>query len=104
MEVHEALPATRNAKLLRSKVLKERKATFSPKPGIEALRPDQRSPIPGFYVAGEWTRTGWPSTMESACRSGFLAAEKLLSDLGRPRRILAPDMPPTGLARFIMRR
>lgn len=102
-DVHAALPATRTARLVRSYVLKERKATFSPAPGVEALRPDQRSPVPNLYVAGEWTCTGWPSTMEGAARSGYLAAERLLEDLGIARAFLAPDLPPGPLVRWIRR-
>lgn len=99
-DVRECLPEARQARLLKSYVLKERKATFSPFPGADALRPDQQSPVSNLFVAGEWTRTGWPSTMESAARSGFLAAEKLLAKLGRPRSLLAPNLPPNGLARL----
>ncbi len=103
-EVREALPQTRDANLTKWYVLKERKGTFSPKPGVEALRPDQRSPIKNLYVAGEWTNTGWPSTMESAARSGYLAAERLLEDIGQPTKCLAPDLPVEGLSKWLMRR
>ncbi len=103
-EVHEALPATRDAKVVRWHVLKERKATFSPKPGIEALRPQQKSPVAGLYVAGEWTDTGWPSTMEGAARSGYLAAEALLRDRGIEATFLAPELPVRGLARWLTRK
>jgi squalene-associated FAD-dependent desaturase len=102
-DVHAALPATQQATLLKWNVLKERKGTFSPKPGVDGLRPDQRSPISNLYVAGEWTRTGWPSTMESAARSGYLAAEYVLADAGVPQRYLAPDLPVSGLARWLVR-
>ena len=56
-------------------MIKEPNATFSPAPGTESCRPDNVSPIPGLLLAGDWTRTGWPATMESAVRSGFMAAE-----------------------------
>ena len=101
-EVRAALPQTRDAEVLRWFVAKERLATFSPLPGVSTLRPDQRSPIEGLYLAGEWTDTGWPSTMESAARSGALAAEKSLQDLGRPGRFLAPLLPRRGLARLLL--
>jgi zeta-carotene desaturase len=101
-DVHAALPAAKQAQVCRWHVLKERKATFSPKPGTEAVRPDQRSPLPNLYVAGEWTNTGWPSTMESAARSGFRAAEYALADLGRGRSITAPDLEPAPLVRLLM--
>jgi squalene-associated FAD-dependent desaturase len=102
-EVRACLPETRSANVVKSFVLKERKATFSPKPGIEALRPDQRSPISNLFVAGEWTDTGWPSTMEGAVRSGYKAAEYILADAGIDAKVVAPDLPITGLARLLTR-
>jgi|SRR5579872_1610505 len=102
-DVRACLPEARCARLLRSRVIRWPKATFSPLPGVEALRPDQRSPVAGLYVAGEWTRTGWPSTMESAARSGYLAAERVLEDAGRQVRLVAPDLPPSWLAKLLGR-
>ena len=89
-DVEACLPDTRQARLLRSRVIRWPKATFSPKPGVKALRPDQRSPISNLYVAGEWTQTGWPSTMESAARSGYRAAEYLLAYASMPRQSPRP--------------
>jgi squalene-associated FAD-dependent desaturase len=100
-EVRACLPEARQANVIRWRVLKERKATFSPQPGVEALRPDQRSPLPNLFVAGEWTQTGWPSTMESAARSGYLAAGRILAQEGIERRVLAPDLPPSGPAKWL---
>jgi squalene-associated FAD-dependent desaturase len=102
-EVRACLPETREAKVLKSYVLKERKATFSPKPGVESLRPDQRSPVSNLFVCGEWTRTGWPSTMEGAARSGYLAAQYVLESEGISKSLLAPDLPMSGLARLLAR-
>src|SRR5205085_130375 len=99
-DVEACLPGARQARLMRSRVVRWPKATLSPLPGVEALRPDQRSPISNLLVAGEWTQTGWPSTMESAARSGYRAAEYLLTDAGMPRRLLAPDLPASWLARL----
>ena len=73
-------------------------------PGFEALRPNQNSPISNLFVAGEWTATGWPSTMESAAKSGFLATERILEADGRPEEVAQPDLEPTGLCRWLMRR
>jgi zeta-carotene desaturase len=101
-ELRAALPQARDARVVKSFVLKEKKATFSPVPGVEAWRPLQRSPIPSLYVAGEWTRTGWPSTMESAARSGYLVAEAVLEDATMGGRYLVPDLPRTGLSRWLM--
>lgn len=90
-ELKEAFPAARQARLVRSAVVKEAKATFSVRPGAEGLRPPCRTPIRGLWLAGDWTKTGWPATMEGAVRSGYRCAEEILAALGRPRPILKPD-------------
>jgi squalene-associated FAD-dependent desaturase len=90
-EVDEAFPRARDARLVRWAVVKEAKATFSVRPGAEALRPPPRSPIRGLWLAGDWTQTGWPATMEGAARSGYRCAEEILSALGQPRQIMRPD-------------
>ena len=82
-------PAAREANLLRWWVVTEHGATFAVRPGIDALRPVQRTPVEGLFLAGDWTATGWPATMEGAVRSGYLAAERILEDLGRPAMLLA---------------
>jgi squalene-associated FAD-dependent desaturase len=99
-ELRGVLPAIRDAKLVKGTVVKETSATFSPAPGSDQWRPAQKSPLPGLFLAGDWTSTGWPSTMEGAVRSGYLAAEAILSDLGTPRKFLQPDLPAEGLSRF----
>ncbi|MFZ0921668.1 MAG: FAD-dependent oxidoreductase, partial [Candidatus Acidiferrales bacterium] len=98
-ELHEVLPAARNAQLRKANVVKEVHATFSPRPGSDAWRPPQRTEIGGFFLAGDWTRTGWPSTMEGAVRSGYLAAEAVLEFAGAPRKFLVPDLPAEGFCR-----
>lgn len=100
-EVRECLPEAKDANLVRSRVIRWPKATISPEPGVDALRPDQRSPISNLYIAGEWTQTGWPSTMEGAARSGYHAAEYILADEGRPQQVLAADLPPSALVRLL---
>jgi zeta-carotene desaturase len=102
-DIRTSLPGAAGAQLVRWRIVRWPKATFSPKPRVDALRPDQRSPLANLFVAGEWTQTGWPSTMESAARSGYRAAEYILEREGRPRRLLAPDLPPSGLARLFAR-
>jgi uncharacterized protein with NAD-binding domain and iron-sulfur cluster len=57
-------------------------ATFKVAPNSRNLRLSQRTPLPGLYLAGDWTDTGWPSTMESAVRSGNLAAGYIAEDIG----------------------
>jgi phytoene dehydrogenase-like protein len=78
--LRELLPAARDAELVDSLVLRHRHATFVPAPGSHELRPKSRTPIPGLYLAGDWTATGWPSTIESAVLSGIYAAAALESD------------------------
>ena len=73
-EVEEMLPEAKHATLTHSRVVTERRATFSVLPGIDKLRPDAQTTIPGLYLAGDFTQTGWPATMEGAVRSGYLAA------------------------------
>jgi uncharacterized protein with NAD-binding domain and iron-sulfur cluster len=58
-------------------------AVFSMRPGIERLRPAQRTAIANLALAGDWTDTGWPATMEGAVRSGYLAVEAILKKRGR---------------------
>lgn len=98
-ELFDVLPKVRGAQLRKATVVKEVHATFSPRPGSDMLRPAQRTELSGFFLAGDWTRTGWPSTMEGAVRSGYLAAEAVLEFANAPRRFLAPDLPAEGLCR-----
>jgi squalene-associated FAD-dependent desaturase len=98
-ELQEVLPLAREAKLQKAVVVKEVNATFSPETGSDAWRPPQDIGVPGFFLAGDWTRTGWPATMEGAVRSGYLAAEALLRDAGAPRKFLVPDLPVEGFCR-----
>ena len=99
-EVREFFPAAREANLLKATVVKEVKATFSPVPGIDQYRPSQITAWPRIFLAGDWTATGWPATMEGAVRSGYLAAEAITTSSGSPKRFLCPDLPATGLTRF----
>lgn len=98
-ELREVLPASRDANLLKATVVKEVNATVSPRPGFDQWRPSQKTGISGFFLAGDWTRTGWPSTMEGALRSGYLAAEAVLASAGVQRKFIVPDLPVEGLCR-----
>jgi squalene-associated FAD-dependent desaturase len=102
-EVRQALPAARGAKLVKATVIKEATATFSPEPGVDQWRPEQETRTPGLFLAGDWTATGWPATMEGAVRSGYLAAEAVLRSAGSPQDFLVPDLPPSGLVRLFAR-
>jgi len=99
-EIGQALPASREAQLVKATVIKEASATFSPEPGVDRYRPSQETKIPGFFLAGDWTATGWPATMEGAVRSGYLAAEAVLRSAGTPAKFLQPDLAPTGLSKL----
>jgi squalene-associated FAD-dependent desaturase len=79
----ELLPAARSAKVLRFFVTCERAATFAQLPGTARLRPAARTRHPSLFVAGAWTATGWPATMEGAVRSGLAAARAALIGAGR---------------------
>jgi zeta-carotene desaturase len=100
-ELAEFFPRIKEAKLEKVALVKEVLATFGVPPGIDASRPSTTSPWPQLFLAGDWVQTGWPSTMESAARSGHLAAEALGFQSGEPLKCLVPDLPPQGLMRFI---
>jgi zeta-carotene desaturase len=102
-ELMQILPATRDAQLVKSTVIKEVDATFSPEPGCDRWRPGAVSPVKGLFLAGDWTATGWPATMEGAVRSGYLAAEAILAATGEPRKFLQPDLPVAALNRWLAR-
>jgi squalene-associated FAD-dependent desaturase len=91
-ELAEFLPRVRQARLEKAHVIKELRATFSAAPGTEALRPSANTSRPDLFLAGDWTRSGWPATMEGAVRSGYLAAEAVAAAACRPARFLLPDI------------
>jgi len=97
-------PAAAQAQLLASRVVTQHEAVFSVRAGLDACRPAQRTTVSGVVVAGDWTATGWPATMEGAVRSGYLAAEAVMAQAGQPRTFLAPDLPWSPLARWLIRR
>jgi len=86
-ELAEFFPAAAEARLEKAHVVKEIRATFSAAPGLEALRPLSRTSVSNLTLAGDWTRSGWPATMEGAVRSGYLAAEAVS---GKP--FVLPDI------------
>jgi squalene-associated FAD-dependent desaturase len=100
-ELGEFFPAVRTAKLEKAALIKEMRATFAVPPGIDAARPGSSSPWPNLFLAGDWIDTGWPSTMESAARSGHLAAEVLSGEAGDPARVLEKDLQPTGIMKLV---
>ena len=100
-ELREFFPAAREANLLKSTVIKEVHATYSPRPGVDLFRPATETAWPRVFLAGDWTATGWPATMEGAVRSGYAAAERVarVADQ-RDATFLAPDLPATGFLRM----
>ena len=100
-EAGEFFPNACEAKLLKSTVIKEVHATYSPRPGIDQYRPKPETAWPRVFLAGDWTATGWPATMEGAVRSGYLAAEALARFAGgRSASFLVPDLAPSGLMKL----
>ena len=96
-------PEAISARLLRARVVTEQGAVFSVRPGLDQLRPVQQTAMEGLLVAGDWTATHWPATMEGAVRSGYLAAESVLRSVGRGGQFLVPDLPRGLLARWLIR-
>jgi squalene-associated FAD-dependent desaturase len=91
-------PRARDARVERFLVVKELRATFRSVPGAEAHRLPQATPVEGLFLAGDWTQTGWPATMESAVRSGWLAADQVLRRLGRAAAWRGDGWAPTAWA------
>jgi zeta-carotene desaturase len=99
-ELREFFPDARNASLAKSTVIKEINATYSPRPGVDCYRPKSETVWPRVFLAGDWTATGWPATMEGAVRSGYITAECVSRACGRDAKFLVPDLPPTGFMRL----
>jgi len=91
-ELAEFFPAAREAKLEKAHVVKEIRATFSARPGLEALRPCNRTAVRNLFLAGDWTKSGWPATVAGAVRSGYLAAEAVTVAAATPKKFLKLDM------------
>jgi squalene-associated FAD-dependent desaturase len=79
-ELRRVFPGAADARRLRSRVVTEHQATFSAFPGVDRFRPGPRTAIPNVLLAGDWTATGWPATMEGAVISGYAAAEVITGE------------------------
>jgi squalene-associated FAD-dependent desaturase len=90
-ELAEFIPRVSEAKVEKAHVVKEVRATFSAAPGLEQVRPTSPTQFPNFFLAGDWTRSGWPATMEGAVRSGYLAAEAVSNVAGAPQKFLLEE-------------
>ncbi|MEE8450843.1 MAG: hydroxysqualene dehydroxylase HpnE [Thermoguttaceae bacterium] len=100
-ELAEVFPDARAAQLLHWRTTTQPAAVFSVRPGLDRVRPTQQTPVKNLALAGDWTATGWPATMEGAVRSGYLAIEAILRSQGKEQPVLAPDLPRSRLARLL---
>jgi uncharacterized protein with NAD-binding domain and iron-sulfur cluster len=91
-ELAEFFPLAKEAKLEKAHVVKEIRATFSARAGLEQARPVSATVFPNLFLAGDWTRSGWPATMEGAVRSGYLAAEGVTRAAGQEHGFLLSDI------------
>jgi squalene-associated FAD-dependent desaturase len=103
-ELREIFPAARQARLLRSRIVTDPTAVLSVRPGVDRVRPGAETVVPNLFLAGDWTATGWPSTMEGAVRSGRLAAAEAAREVGRSARPLTADLPKNYLIRMVAAR
>lgn len=103
-ELKDFLPEVARARLIKAAVIKEVRATYSIAPGLDRVRPGSRGPWPRSFLAGDWTATGWPATMEGAVRSGYLSAAAVTIEAGSPRRFLDRELPYAGLMRWLQPR
>jgi len=101
-EVRSAFPAAREATLVAARIVTDPTAVLSVRPGVEAVRPPARTAASNLVLAGDWTATGWPSTMEGAVRSGRLAAVAAAERLGIPCPGLTADLPRGPLVRMLL--
>lgn len=99
-ELTEFFPIVKEAKLVKAAVIKEVYATYSILPGLDQYRPEAKTAWPNIFLAGDWTASGWPATMEGAIRSGYLAAEALTESAGSPKKFLIANLPPKGFMRL----
>jgi len=99
-ELAEFFPAVREATLVKATVIKEIYATYAILPGLDKYRPEANTQWPQIFLAGDWTATGWPATMEGAVRSGYFAAEALMKTVGREQKFIVGDLPATGLMKL----
>jgi squalene-associated FAD-dependent desaturase len=100
-ELREFFPGARDANLLKSTVIKEVHATYSAQPGVDLYRPHAETLWPRVFLAGDWTATGWPATMEGAVRSGYMAAERIARISGqKDAAFLVSDLPAAGFMRM----
>ncbi len=91
-ELRDIFPEAQDAQLIRSRVVTDPTAVLSVRPGIDTVRPKAKTPVKNLFLAGDWTQTGWPSTMEGAVRSGRHAASTLIETMNGTERPLVNDL------------
>lgn len=101
-EIRRTFPAARGASLVESRIVTDPTAVLSVRPGVDAVRPPAPTAAGNIFLAGDWTATGWPSTMEGAVRSGRLAAEAVGHSLGRPVSGIVADLRKGWIVRTIV--
>ena len=105
-DLRAVFPEADAARVVQWRIVTQGEAVFAPLPTSEALRPPQTTSAENLYLAGDWTRTGWPATMEGAVRSGYLAAQAVLAAAyphQPPPTLVQPGLPPSWLARWLLR-
>jgi uncharacterized protein with NAD-binding domain and iron-sulfur cluster len=102
-EIGELIPQALQAQVVHARVHRIPMAIARPLPGTERLRPQTITPTDNFFLAGDWTRTLLPCSMESAAYSGLRAAELIWNSLGRPRTLVTPKAAPEGLTGWVNR-
>jgi squalene-associated FAD-dependent desaturase len=100
-ELRDTFPAARDAVLVDARVVTDPTAVLSVRPGVDAFRPAAVTSVPNLFLAGDWTATGWPSTMEGAVRSGRLAASAAGRRLERPVGPLTADLAKNPVVRLL---
>jgi uncharacterized protein with NAD-binding domain and iron-sulfur cluster len=101
-ELQEIFPKARGARLMRSRIVTDPTAVLSVRPGIESVRPHATTPVENLFLAGDWTQTGWPSTMEGAVRSGRQAATQLLKMTDMKAECVVKDLHKNAFIRLLV--
>ena len=101
-ELRDIFPEAQAAHLIRSRVVTDPTAVLSVRPGIDTVRPTAKTPVKNLFLAGDWTHTGWPSTMEGAVRSGRHAASMLVESMNGTERPLVNDLQKNPVIRLLV--
>ncbi len=101
-ELQEIWPGA-GARLIHSRMITEKRAVFSALPGVDQFRPVQQTNAPNIQVAGDWSQTAWPATMEGAVISGYLAAENIFRRHGQIQKFVQPGLPVSALSRLLLK-